>query len=348
MRHFTYSADVVDSAMPARDFSVVIPVYCNEGCVCPMFEALRTNVLERTDGLTGEIIFVDDGSSDNSYQELVAIQQAHPTLVNVIKLTRNFGQVNALTAGFYFSRSRCIITLSADGQDPPELINDMLQAHFREHFEVVVCARGGRDESAYRVFTSRIFYNLMRKLAFPNMPEGGFDFVLMSRRALEVYLRNTDAQPFVQGHVLWMGFKMKIIEYFRRARIAGASRWTFGKKITYLLDGVLSFSFVPIRAMSWLGFLTALLGFAYAVLVFFLRLFYSNPVQGWAPLMIVVLVLGGMQMLMLGVIGEYLWRTLAQTRNRDLFVVEKILPSQPAAITGAPARLGASEIRPIG
>jgi dolichol-phosphate mannosyltransferase len=204
----------------------------------------------------------------------------------------------------------------------------MLRGHFVEGYQVVVCTRSGRDESAFRSVTSKIFYNLMRRLAFPNMPPGGFDYILMSRRALAVYMRNADAQPFLQGYVLWLGFKVKIIEYFRRARSAGRSRWTFGRKLTYLLDGVLSFSFFPIRWMSWLGFLTALLGFAYALLVFVIRIFYGNPVQGWAPIMIVILVLGGIQMIMLGVIGEYLWRTLAQTRKRDLFVVESVIPAK--------------------
>ncbi len=316
---------------PPRDFSVIIPVYYNEGCLWPLVESLKTKVLDRGDRLHGEIIFIDDGSGDKSFEELAAIQQKYPDLVHVIKLTRNFGQVGALTAGFNYTQSRCVVTLSADGQDPPELINEMLSAHLAEGFQIVVSARSGRDESAYRSLTSKLFYKLMQMLAFPNMPLGGFDYILMSQRALQIYLRNADAQPFVQGQVLWMGFKVKIIEYFRRARTAGRSRWTFGKKLSYLLDGVLSFSFVPIRWMSWLGFCTALLGFLYAGVVLAGRLIYGNPVQGWAPLMIVVLVLGGMQMLMLGVIGEYLWRTLAQARDRDLFVVDHVIPAKTDA-----------------
>jgi dolichol-phosphate mannosyltransferase len=328
MNDIAPNLDPQHPSAPPRDFSVILPVYFNEGCLWPLFEALRTKVIERADGLRGEVIFVDDGSGDGSYEELTAIQKQYPAFVHVIKLTRNFGQANAITAGFHYSRSQCVIMLSADGQDPPELINDMLRGYFTEGYQVVVCARTGRDESVYRVVTSRVFYHLMRRLAFPNMPAGGFDYILMSRRALQIYLRNADAHPFMQGYVLWMGFKVKIIEYFRRARSAGRSRWTFGRKFTGLIDGVLSFSFLPIRWMSALGFLTALLGFAYAAVVLIGRLFFSNPVQGWAPLMIVILVLGGMQMIMLGVIGEYLWRTLAQTRRRDMFVVESVIPAR--------------------
>jgi dolichol-phosphate mannosyltransferase len=214
--------------------------------------------------------------------------------------------------------------MSADGQDPPELINNMLRTHFEEGYEIVVYTREGRDESRYRILTSRIFYSLMRRLSFPNMPAGGFDFVLVGRKALEVLLRNQETHPFFQGQVLWLGFRTKFLGYRRRQREAGQSRWTFARKLTYLIDGVLSYSFFPIRAMSLLGIAFALLGFLYAVVVFVTRLFFQTPMKGWAPLMIVVLMIGGFQMLMLGVIGEYVWRTLAQVRSRDPYVIEAV------------------------
>jgi dolichol-phosphate mannosyltransferase len=200
----------------------------------------------------------------------------------------------------------------------------MLEAHFEEQFEIVACARQGRDESWYRVLSSKLFYALMRKLSFSNMPPGGFDFLLLGRRAREVLLRNQEAYPFLQGQVLWMGFKTKLIKYRRQERKIGRSRWTFGKKITALINGVIGYSFLPIRLMSGMGILMALLGFLYAVSIFVTRIFWGHPVQGWAPLMIVVLIIGGVQMLMLGVIGEYLWRTLAQVRNREPYIIETI------------------------
>jgi dolichol-phosphate mannosyltransferase len=156
------------------------------------------------------------------------------------------------------------------------------------------------------------------------MPDGGFDFTLMSKRVMEVFIRNSKAYFFYQGQVLWMGYKTKFIKYYRNARIAGDSRWTFGKKITYLIDGILAFSFFPIRFMSLAGIALACLGFLYALVVLLAKLIYGNPIQGWTPLMIVVLVLGGFQSLMLGIIGEYLWRTMAQVQNRDLYVIEHV------------------------
>lgn len=306
------------------DYSIVIPVYFNEGSLVSTMASIQNDVIARNPHLRCEVIFVDDGSEDGSLDELLQIRAQNPQLVKVIKLTRNFGQVSAVLAGFFYAKGKCVISMSADGQDPAALINDMLQAHFEEGFEVVACARQGRDESFYRIWTSKVFYGLMRRLSFPNMPAGGFDFKLLGRRALGVLLKNQEAHPFLQGQILWMGFKMKFIGYRRLERKVGKSRWTFGKKVTYLIDGALSYSFFPIRLISAVGFLAASLGFLYALIVIVARLTKSDPIPGYAPLMVVILVMGGVQMLMLGVIGEYLWRTLAQVRNRDPYVVEAI------------------------
>ncbi|MDA9981281.1 glycosyltransferase family 2 protein [Gammaproteobacteria bacterium] len=306
------------------DYSIVIPVYYNEGCLTKTFNCIHEEVILANPDLACEIIFVDDGSGDGSLEELLLLRGKHPRLIKVIKLTRNFGQQNAIIAGHKMSVGRCVITMSADGQDPANLINEMLKAHFEDCYEVVICEREAREESVYRQFTSKVFYKLMQKLSFPNMPEGGFDYTLVGRKAMNVLLSNLETHPFYQGQILWTGFTPKFLKYRRRERVVGKSRWTFGKKITYLIDGVMGYSFLPIRLMSVGGLITALLGFVYAVVIFVSRLVWGNPMIGWAPLMIVVLVLGGIQMLMLGMMGEYLWRTLAQSRNRDHYVIDRI------------------------
>ena len=153
--------------------------------------------------------------------------------------------------------------MSADGQDPPDLLQEMMDAHLQEKFEVVVCERTGRDESWFRILTSKLFYWLMRKLCFKNMPIGGFSFVLLGRRVLDVVLRNEEAHPFFQGQILWSGYPVKFIKYFRPDRYAGRSRWTFARKITLLIDGVLGYSFFPIRLMSLVGILAAMGGYGY-------------------------------------------------------------------------------------
>jgi dolichol-phosphate mannosyltransferase len=311
-------------AMSDVDYSIVIPVYYNEGCLVPLMESLETGVLQANPSYVAEIIFVDDGSGDGSFAELQLIQSRWPGIVTIIKLTRNFGQAGAMLAGWSHVRGKCVITMSADGQEPPEMINEMLKAFFGENYEVVVCAREGRDESPYRIITSALFFYLMRKLTFKNMPEGGFDFWLLSRRAWQAVIRNADAHPSFQGQVLWTGYKTKFMSYRRRERLSGVSRWTFGKKFTAFLDGIMAYSFAPIRIMSLAGCVFALLGFIYAGLIFVDALLLGNPVKGWSPLMIVVLVIGGFQMIMLGIIGEYLWRTLAQVRRRDMYLIDAI------------------------
>lgn len=307
------------------DYSCVLPVYFNEGEVTNTFNAIKSLVIDANPDYSAEVIFVDDGSGDGSFDELVRLKSENPGLVKIVKLTRNFGQVSALMAGFSQARGRCVVAMSADGQDPAELINDMLRGHFDEHYELVICHRQERDESYSRKLTSEIFYSLVRRLSFSNMPVGGFDYFLVGRKALQVLLRNSESHPFLQGQILWTGFPVKYLSYRRKKREIGESRWTLGKKITYLIDGVMSYSSMPIRLMSVAGAVIASTGFLYAIFIIATRLLWGSNIQGWAALMVVSLVLGGIQLLMLGVIGEYMWRTLAQARNRDAYVIEEVL-----------------------
>ena len=304
------------------DFTVVLPVYFNEDVLETVMEDISREVLEPLGHLASEVIFVDDGSSDGSLNVLLGLQHRQPSRVKVIALTRNFGQVNAIEAGLRHARGQVVVVMSADGQDPPSLIPKMLEAH-REGHEVVICAREGREESWYRRITSRFFYSLIRRLSFPTMPPGGFDCVSVSRKALRQLLRLHEAHSFFQGRILWMGFEPFLIPYQRQGT-GGCSRWTFAKKLTYLIDGVLSYSYLPLRAISLTGILIALLGFSYALFILIMKLLGDVPIEGWAPIMIVVLSLSGIQMLMIGVLGEYLWRTLAQARGRPPYIIDRI------------------------
>jgi dolichol-phosphate mannosyltransferase len=164
----------------------------------------------------------------------------------------------------------------------------------------------------------------MRKIGFPNMPKGGFDSSLTSKKVVQFILDNQEEHFFYQGAMLWTGFKTKYIDYNRLARRSGASKWTFGKKLTFFIDGIMSYSFLPIRIISLIGILISVLGFIFAFLLFIQRIFLGHSIPGWSALMILILVTSGIQMIMLGVIGEYLWRTLAQTRNRPKYIIEKL------------------------
>jgi dolichol-phosphate mannosyltransferase len=306
------------------DYSIVIPVYYNEGSLKSTMESILEEVCAKNPDKSCEVIFVDDGSGDGSLEELLDIQKRHPRRVRVIKFTRNFGQPLARLAGLRLARGKCAVTISADGQDPTSLIHEMLKAHFDEGFEIVICERAGRDESWVRRQTSRLFYGLMRKLSFPAMPLGGFDYVLVGRQALDAVLRNQEAHPFFQGQVLWTGFKHKSLEYRRRVRKTGESRWSFGMKIKLLIDGVMNYSFLPIRLISVTGILMAVLGASFAVVLVMRKLLGEAQLAGWTATMTVLLVTSGVQMLMLGVIGEYLWRVLAQVQNREPYIIDSI------------------------
>jgi dolichol-phosphate mannosyltransferase len=306
------------------DYSIIIPVYFNQGALSITMQSILDEVINKNPNLCSEVIFVEDGSEDNSFQELCELHAKYPEYVKIIKLTRNFGQLSAILAGLTYACGKCSIFMSADNQDPASLVNDMLEAHFKDNYDIVICTRESRDESLFRTWTSKIFYMTIRKLSFPNMPAGGFDYVLLSRRVVKTLLRNREATGFLQAQILWTGYKTKLIGYHRRQRQIGKSRWTFAKKLTYLLDGVISYSFLPIRLMSAIGLIVAILGFLYAAIIFVTKLVWGLPIQGWAPIMIVLLVLGGLQMVMLGIIGEYLWRVLAETRDREPFVIDSV------------------------
>ncbi len=308
--------------MTAPDYSLVIPVYNNAGSLDALMDALETDLFSQHPDLVAEVVFVDDGSADDSWERLHGLHLERPGLIRVIKLTRNFGQPSARLAGLRHARGRCVISMAADGQEPPAVANQMLERHLATDAQVVIGARAGRDETWFRKATSRIFYSVMRRVSFSNMPRGGFSFVLLGRRALDVLLRNRESRPFFQGQVLWLGYTPEVITFHRPARFDGESGWTLKKKINLLVDALVGYSFLPIRIMSLVGMGTAVIGLVLATGILARKLFFGTEVAGWAGIMVAILVMGGIQILMLGVIGEYIWRSLAQARDRDEYVIE--------------------------
>jgi polyisoprenyl-phosphate glycosyltransferase len=303
--------------------SIVIPVYYNEGSLIKTFEKVK-QILDKNNHINSyEIIFIDDGSKDNSLKKLKSIKDTNSN-VKIIKLTRNFGQVYAIYAGYQIAQGDVVVTLSADLQDPPELISQMIDEHVNNEYEIVVCTRENREENYIRRITSKIFYILMKNLSFPNMPAGGFDFALLSKKVIDYMNNSIEVNPFWQGQILWSGYSIQFIPYTRRKREIGKSRWTFGKKLKYLIDGVLGYSYLPIRLISLIGILIFLIGIFYSIVITFNYFFGDTPFKGWAPIVILILLLSGFQLLTLGFIGEYLWRTLDQVRNRPKYIVEKI------------------------
>lgn len=271
-------------------------------------------------GYAHEIVFVNDGSDDGSLNELIAIQQTDPS-VKVISFSRNFGQVAAIIAGFKETTGNCALLMSADLQDPIENAGDMIR-HWEQGTEIAICYRADREDGFFARATSAFFYNLI-KVALPKMPRGGFDFLLLDRKAVDQYNSLDERNRFFQGDILWLGFKVTFIPYSRQKRTIGKSQWSLSKKMKYFLDGLLNTSYIPIRLMSGFGLVTALAGFLYAIVIAYNRFFRDVPFSGWAPIMILILIIGGIIMLMLGIIGEYLWRTYDETRKRPLYIIDR-------------------------
>ena len=307
------------------DYSIIIPVYQNEGSLNDVFHKLKYNVIDKNPQYSCEIIFIDDGSTDNSFQVLNNLYEEYPELIVIVKLTRNFGTYPAIIAGYEKARGKCLINISADLQDPPELINEMLSSYFSENFNIVICHRSARDESAYRSITSKIFYSTIRKYCFSNMPKGGFDFALISHKVKKEILHDLEADFFLQGKILWTGYEIKFIPYKRLKRKEGKSQWTFSKKMKWFIDAVMSYSFFPIRFISLIGLIIALTGFFFALYILYARFFTENYVYGLTPIIMLILILSGFQLIISGVIGEYLWRTLSQTRNRVKYVIDEVI-----------------------
>lgn len=305
--------------MPKLSF--VIPVYRNERAVTLTYQKLRAMAERDLPGYTREFVFVDDGSDDNSLPELLQLKAGDPD-VRVVSFTRNFGQMAAIQAGLKHAAGDLVLHLSADLQDPVELIPQLVR-EFEAGNELVVAYRQGREDQLTSRLSSRIFYGIVR-LSFPQIPPGGFDYVLMGRRVVDSFNALEVRNRFFQGDLLWLGYKTTFIPYTRAKREIGRSQYNFWKRLKNSLDAILDSSYLPIRFISLVGVVTAVLGFLYAINIIYYRLVHGSPFPGWAPIMVVLLVIGGLLMLMLGIIGEYVWRIFDEVRRKPNYVVRDL------------------------
>jgi glycosyltransferase involved in cell wall biosynthesis len=321
--------------------SVIVPVYYNELNLPDLFE--RLVALGNANPQHGfEFVFVDDGSKDRSYEVLERLA-AEDRRVRVVKLSRNFGSSAAVLAGLGYSCGDCMAVIAADLQDPPELITEMIET-WSGGKKVVLAARQGREDPWTSKLLSGVFYWLFRRLANGDMPAEGFDFMLIDKRVAQLLIQMQERNAYLMGLVLWLGFERDIIYYTRRKRELGRSRWTLGKRVKYFIDSFAAFSYVPVRLASVLGFTLAAVGLVYAVGVLLNRLLWHTQVPGWTSLMVVVLIVSGTQLAMLGVLGEYLWRTLEAARNRPPFVVDQTLGFAGEANVGSPGQGSRAEV----
>jgi glycosyltransferase involved in cell wall biosynthesis len=244
---------------------------------------------------------------------------------------RNHGHQTAITAGIDAARGEAVAVIDGDLQDPPEFIAD-LYAKLREGYDVVYAVRKKREgETFFKLLTAKIFYRLLKKLTNVDIPLDTGDFRIMSRRLVNVFCSLRERHRFIRGMVSWVGFPQTGLEYERNERFAGETKYTLSRMVKFAFDGITSFSSLPLKFSSYLGILTACAGFLYALYIIYLRLFTDLPVQGWSSIVVVVLLLGGVQLLALGMIGEYLGRIHDESKHRPLYIVENFYDADHAA-----------------
>ncbi|MBK9008518.1 MAG: glycosyltransferase [Anaerolineae bacterium] len=305
-----------------KKISIVIPVYFNESNLpdtIPQLLSLEEKLAE----YSLELVFVDDGSGDRSLDVLRDYQSRSPERIKVVKLTRNFGSMSAIQAGFTVATGDCVGMISADLQDPPEIFLDMI-SHWEKGSKAVFAVRQDREEHLVQKMLSNTYYSLIRKFALADYPNGGFDFFLVDRQVAADLNRIQEKNTNIMTLVYWLGYKPVMIPYIRRQRTKGKSRWTLAKKVKLFIDTFVAFSFVPIRILSALGLLVAVGSFIYGGYVLFYWYFYGIEVKGYVPIVVALAFNSGLQMAMLGVLGEYLWRTLDEVRRRPQFVIDEI------------------------
>jgi dolichol-phosphate mannosyltransferase len=303
--------------------SVIIPCYNEEPVLRATHERL-SNVLKAMPGVDYELIFVNDGSRDRT-QEILAELQTFDSHSRVLLLSRNFGHQIAVTAGLAEAAGDAVVIIDADLQDPPEVIPQMVQL-WRDGNEVVYGIRIERDgESRFKLWTAKVFYRLINRLSETKMPLDAGDFRLLDRKVVEVIKAMPERARFLRGMVSWAGFRQVAIPYDRAARQAGESKYPLMKMIHFAMDGIISFSLVPLKLAIWTGFLSIWIAVAGIIVAIVDRLLDKNLTRGWASLFVAVLFMGGVQLVSLGILGEYLGRIYTEVKHRPLYVVQERL-----------------------
>lgn len=324
-------AENAPESRPIALLSIIVPAY-NEAEVLPEFHRRLSQVLDKLD-MAGEILYVNDGSKDATLQVIHAISKMDAR-VGLINLSRNFGKEIAMTAGLDHASGDAVVVIDADLQDPPELIPELVK-HWREGFDDVYAKRVSRNgESIMKRATAHLFYRLLHALSNIDIPPDTGDFRLLSRRAADSLKQLREQHRFMKGLFNWVGFERKEVLYQRAPRAAGKSAWNYWRLWNFALEGITSHTTAPLHLASYLGFLAALFAFFYALFMVYDKLAHGNAVAGYPSLMVTVLFLGGVQLITLGVIGEYLGRMFDESKGRPLYFVKNYAPAATAKNPG--------------
>jgi glycosyltransferase involved in cell wall biosynthesis len=298
--------------------SVVVPLYNEEENIDALFQRLLA-VLEALN-TSYEVVCVNDGSRDNTLKNLVEYHQRYPQ-IKVVNLSRNFGKDIAMSAGIDYSQGMAVIPIDADLQDPPELIAEMIEK-WHEGYDVVYASRRVRiGESWFKRFTAESFYQVINKLSRVTIPPNTGDFRLIDRRVVESIKKMPERQRFMKGIFAWVGYKQTSILFDREPRYQGQTKWNYWKLWNFAIDGITSFSFLPLKVWTYVGLIIALVSLVYASFLILRTIIFGIDVPGYASLMVAVLFLGGIQLLTLGIIGEYIGRVYEEVKGRPLYLV---------------------------
>ncbi len=297
--------------------SVCFAVYQNQGALTQLYNEMTYELTTHFPEDTYELIFVNDGSKDGSLEELIGLNQKD-NRVKIISFSRNFGQMAAILAGWDYATGDVVLNLAADLQDPPSQCTAMIR-EWKKGYEVVISYRNSHGTSSSRKVTSKLFY----KIALPQAPPGGFDFVLLDRKPMDVINSLTERNRFYQYDILWVGYKVKYLPYDKLERTIGKSQYNFFKRFKNFYSAFLNVSYLPLRLLTSIGGIVAVSGFLYAINIVYSYFVHKTPFNGWAPIMIVLLIIGGLIMLMLGVVGEYIWRILDEVKKRPHYIIDK-------------------------
>ncbi len=311
------------TSQPASEISIVVPVY-NEQEVLPDFHQ-RLSVVLNTLSFASEIIYVNDGSQDDTLAIIESLYRDDHR-VAVVDLSRNFGKEIALTAGLHKARGDAVVVIDADLQDPPELIPELIN-EWHNGYDVVYAKRSRREgESFIKKATAHGFYRIMQRMGHVKLPEDTGDFRLLSRRAVDALNTLTEHHRFMKGLFTWIGYKQKAVLYERDPRQAGQTKWNYWRLWNFAIEGITSFTIAPLKFASYSGLIVALGALSYGIYFLVRTLLYGNPVPGYPSLIVIILFLGGVQLMFIGILGEYIGRIFTETKRRPLYFLNQYLP----------------------
>ncbi len=302
--------------------SVVVPCYNEEESV-PEFQKRLSTVFETLD-YELEVIYVNDGSQDHTMETIYGLHARDPR-IKIIDLSRNFGKEIAMTAGLDLAKGDAVVVIDADLQDPPELIPELIK-EWRAGYDVAYAMRTQRDgDTVLKKTSAHVFYRVIQMMSRVQIPQDTGDFRLLSRRAVESLKLLREQHRYMKGLFAWIGYPQKAVPYQREARHAGGTKWNYWKLWNFALDGITGFTNLPLRISTYIGVLTALTGFSYAIFIVIKAIFWGDSARGFPSIIMIVTLLGGIQLIFLGIIGEYLGRMFDETKHRPLYLIKGIV-----------------------